>query len=322
MCQKKIILLSGKKFSGKDTVADYLVLKYGYTKIAISSKIKDLLKLLFNFTDEQLNSNLKEVKDQFWRITPRKVLQFVGTEMFQFKIQELVPHIKRNFWITAVIDMIRKTNIKKLVITDIRFKHEKIELNKIFNNKNNKILSIKILRNYIFTSSNQNIKEKENMLNNKFKKLNLNNSIMMNKAIKYKIKNIIKLLFNFTDKEINNNTRNLIWKITPKEASNFIHKELFEIKILKLLPYLNKNFWIHSILSNNTKKKYISETKINDVKCFSKINNKYIKKIKENHISETEVNDIKCSYKINNNYSLNKLYKNIELILDTSSFLL
>ena len=70
----------------------------------------------------------KEDNDDRWDTTPRKMMQFIGTEVFQYKIQELIPNIGRNFWIKSLLSDELLDNIKnnnhKIVISDLRFLHE------------------------------------------------------------------------------------------------------------------------------------------------------------------------------------------------------
>ena len=87
-----------------------------------------MLKTLFNFTDDQLETNLKENIDPYWNISPREIMQFFGTEMMQYKIQEILPNIGKKFWINSLISRIQ--NNRKYVVSDLRFIHEHEELKK------------------------------------------------------------------------------------------------------------------------------------------------------------------------------------------------
>lgn len=123
----QIIAICGLKRSGKDTIADYLVSNYGYTKIKLADPIKHVVKHLFGFTSDQVGeTDEKDIIDQKWNITPRQAMQFFGTEMMQYKIQELLPNIGRKFWINSLLSNIEDN--KKYVISDLRFLHEYTEL--------------------------------------------------------------------------------------------------------------------------------------------------------------------------------------------------
>ena len=128
-----IIGLVGNKGVGKDTVADYLV-KLNFHKIAFADVLKKSIKVLFNWSDEELNGSNKEVIDETWNVAPREILQLLGTEClrdiispkidtsitFNGVTREFSFHIKRLY-----------LNMKKLlettdniVISDIRFQDE------------------------------------------------------------------------------------------------------------------------------------------------------------------------------------------------------
>lgn len=138
----RVIALYGKKRSGKDTVADIFCQVYGYKKIKIAELLKLMMKLLFDFDDDQLENHKKEIIDIRWGITPRNAMQFVGTEMMQYKLSELLPDTNRNFFINNLCRkyLDPKSN-DKFVISDLRFRHEY----EILKNKYNTHI-IKIIR--------------------------------------------------------------------------------------------------------------------------------------------------------------------------------
>lgn len=121
----RIIAICGLKRSGKDTLADVISEVYGYKKIKIAESLKDMVKATFNFSDEQLETDAKDIIDDKWGITPREVLQFMGTDVMQYHIQSILPNIGRTFWIKKLIDNYIEVNPnQKYVISDMRFKHE------------------------------------------------------------------------------------------------------------------------------------------------------------------------------------------------------
>jgi hypothetical protein len=127
---QNIIAICGAKRTGKDTIADHLVTKHGYTKVKLADPLKVLVGYLFSFAPNQVGeSDDKDVIDPRWNITPRQALQFFGTEVMQYKIQELLPHIGRKFWINMLISKLDPN--KKYVISDMRFVHEYEELKKL-----------------------------------------------------------------------------------------------------------------------------------------------------------------------------------------------
>ena len=122
-----IIAICGYKRCGKDTIADYVSNVYNYKHLKISYKVKELVKNLFNITDTDYD-NKKEIRNEYWGVSIRQMMQFIGTDMFQFKIQELIPDIGRDFWIKSLLssDLINDIKNKKynIVLSDLRFIHE------------------------------------------------------------------------------------------------------------------------------------------------------------------------------------------------------
>lgn len=78
-----IIGLVGHSGTGKDTVADYLVMKYKFVKVSLADPLKRICKDVFDFSDEQLwgSSEKRNLPDSRYKgLTPRKALQLLGTE--------------------------------------------------------------------------------------------------------------------------------------------------------------------------------------------------------------------------------------------------
>lgn len=123
----KIIAICGLKRSGKDTIADTLCQHFQYEKVKIASPLKDALKTLFQFTDAQVEGDEKDTVDPRWGVEPRRLMQFIGTEVMQFNLQEILPDVGRTFWIKRLVEEHITGNAtlsKRLVIPDLRFKHE------------------------------------------------------------------------------------------------------------------------------------------------------------------------------------------------------
>lgn len=120
----KLIGICGKKHHGKDTVGDFLAKEYGYTKISFADKLKEVCKVLFNFTDEQLYGSKKEDIDEYWKVSPRTTMQFIGTDLFREQLCKIMPHIGNNIWIEIVKKYILENKYKKIVVCDVRFENE------------------------------------------------------------------------------------------------------------------------------------------------------------------------------------------------------
>jgi len=121
----KLIGLVGQKQVGKDTLADFIVKKYGYTKMSLAQPLKEACKSIFQLSNEQVNGNLKEVPDARWNnVTPRKLLQTVGTQLFRDELIKHIPELnnmENTIWIHNFNLWYEKNKDKKIVISDIRF---------------------------------------------------------------------------------------------------------------------------------------------------------------------------------------------------------
>lgn len=124
-----IIAICGAKRSGKDVLAKYLIDKYKYEKLSFAEPLKKAVKELFNFNDIQVgideesgNGNEKDVIDERWGITPRRALQYFGTEIMQYKMNELIPNTNRGFFADILLSRILEN--RNYVISDMRFLHE------------------------------------------------------------------------------------------------------------------------------------------------------------------------------------------------------
>lgn len=118
----RIIAICGAKRSGKDVLADYLVRKHGYVHAKFATPLKNVVSQLFEIALDDLESDRKDVVHAFWKTTPRRLMQFIGTDMMQFSIQECIPHVGRSFWAEKLFRDLG--NAGRVVISDLRFSHE------------------------------------------------------------------------------------------------------------------------------------------------------------------------------------------------------
>lgn len=121
-----IIGLAGKKQSGKDTVADYLVAKYGYTKLGFADAVKEMalvLNPLLESNDCDWADYLVDiVNDIGWEEAKkfkavRKYLQTLGTEACRNILGE-------NVWVDALLTKIDQLDLRDVVIKDVRYVNE------------------------------------------------------------------------------------------------------------------------------------------------------------------------------------------------------
>lgn len=139
-----LIGLGYKKRSGKDTVADILVKKYGFVKVSLAYPLKELCRFLeeafitkgfsgsvetlrkwyeLKRTDQPEDSvdkvvslflegiNLDSFEEEDGKL--RKLLQFVGTDVFR-KVDE-------DFWVKTLFS---HDLPKRVVVSDVRFQNE------------------------------------------------------------------------------------------------------------------------------------------------------------------------------------------------------
>ena len=117
-----VIAVCGAKRSGKDAISEHFVNAYGYRNVKFAAPLKAMLGQLFGFTEAQLESESKDAIDPVWQATPRKLMQYIGTDVMQYGIQDHVPGVGRTFWAEKLFR--DHQPISKLVISDLRFQHE------------------------------------------------------------------------------------------------------------------------------------------------------------------------------------------------------
>jgi hypothetical protein len=111
-----VVGISGKKRSGKDTMADVFV-EQGFERHAFAEPIKGAAKMIFNLTDEQVDGDRKEEPDPYWDRTPREIMQHFGTDAFRETYGEEV-------WVDSLIQRLRLRLPSHAVVKDVRFPNE------------------------------------------------------------------------------------------------------------------------------------------------------------------------------------------------------
>lgn len=122
----KIIGINGKAGSGKTTIAEYIHKKYNYDIMSFADPLKDCVSAIFGWDrsllqgDTQISRSFRETKDDKWSkimksdITPRKMLQFFGTECCRDKLGE-------DIWLNSLYCRIKSDYV---VVSDMRFENE------------------------------------------------------------------------------------------------------------------------------------------------------------------------------------------------------
>lgn len=117
-----IIGIHGPLNGGKDTVANIIqaIKPDRYNRYAFARPLKEALKVLLGFTQEQLEDRvLKETVDPFWGFSPRKAMQMLGTEFGR-------DMLRKDIWIKRAereVDINRSLG-RGTIITDVRFENE------------------------------------------------------------------------------------------------------------------------------------------------------------------------------------------------------
>lgn len=118
-----IIGLSGYARSGKDTAADHLVSKHGFSQYSFAAPMKEAMYILnpivgsdsigtFKYKNLVDTYGLDKAKESYPEI--RRLLQVFGTEVGRNMFGE-------NFWVDLALNRIKEDNA---VISDVRFKNE------------------------------------------------------------------------------------------------------------------------------------------------------------------------------------------------------
>lgn len=114
-----LIGIGGKAGAGKDTIGDYLVENYDFQKIALADPIKRTVKDVFALNDHAVYDRTarEQPLEQWGGWSVRKLLQFVGTELFRENIDDSI-------WVKSLWYRIRDDKENNYVVTDIRFPNE------------------------------------------------------------------------------------------------------------------------------------------------------------------------------------------------------
>lgn len=200
-----IILLSGKMYSGKDTVADIICKNYNFKKIAFADEVKNIASKCFGW------DGIKDEKG-------RRLLQTIGTEAGRYYnpdiwVDKLINRIE--FEMNEVEFLTEYSVLKNpfnlnFVISDHRFPNEyekiKLKLNKEYD-----VYRIRIERSIIFieelnNEEYENINEYHESISNElheseqqfdnmdFDYLISNNGTLQ--QLEIKVKNIIQIVYN------------------------------------------------------------------------------------------------------------------------------
>lgn len=124
-----IIGLVGLRGSGKTTLARELVKRYGFVELTFAEPLKLGVQKMFGLSDAQVFGTYKEKDaiDNFWGISPRQILQTIGTELGRDRFSALFPQVQGTIWVRTVerrINELTQSGIHNIVVSDIRFQDE------------------------------------------------------------------------------------------------------------------------------------------------------------------------------------------------------
>lgn len=113
-----IIGLSGRAKSGKDTVAVMLG-RHGYHRRAFADPLKAAAQAIFGLNEVQVMSQeAKERVDEFWGLSPRQIMQRLGTECLRSGFRDDV-------WVRSLYRYILDNpQFRAWVVSDVRFPNE------------------------------------------------------------------------------------------------------------------------------------------------------------------------------------------------------
>jgi hypothetical protein len=116
----RFVAISGKRRSGKTTLAEKLFKSYGYIPLHLASPLKAMCKEQFGLSEAQVNGDHKESPTVYNRdgvfLTPRQIMIEMGR--FYRSIDE-------NFWVNKLILQAGSyPEGSVVVVPDVRFKNE------------------------------------------------------------------------------------------------------------------------------------------------------------------------------------------------------
>lgn len=127
--------LVGKKGSGKDTVAHFLAKRYCVERTAFAAPLKEAAQVIFGLSDRQVNGTIedKETVDPRWGLTPREIMQRLGTEVgrgicedvWVRRCRQRIEESARPRFVGGVdLSGGERRGTKHWAITDVRFPNE------------------------------------------------------------------------------------------------------------------------------------------------------------------------------------------------------
>ena len=132
----KLIGIHGHARSGKDTAKDFIIENFiNHYSISFADPLKEAAAVAFGIpVNHFYQDEIKEMVNPNYGVSPREIVQFMGTEMFRETIWKLLPSVSNDFWVKRA--ELRLTNQylpedegeftpeDTVVIPDVRFQNE------------------------------------------------------------------------------------------------------------------------------------------------------------------------------------------------------
>lgn len=146
-----VVAVCGARRAGKDTVASFLETENGFKGFKFARYLKDMVKAGFGLSDEEVEGCSKDCIHPLYQVSPRTILQYIGTEVMQYGIQNILSGIDRSFWANRLLLDVKHTFKSdpdaRIVISDLRFMHEYVALKEASLQYGYSLFLIKICRN-------------------------------------------------------------------------------------------------------------------------------------------------------------------------------
>ena len=115
----KLIGITGKARSGKDTVARMLFAQHAFTRIAFADPLKLAAQQMFGLSKEQTwGDHKKEEIIPYWGMSPRQMFQLLGNEAVK-------PVFGADIWIKRwSMSYVIFRDTDDVIVPDVRFDHE------------------------------------------------------------------------------------------------------------------------------------------------------------------------------------------------------
>lgn len=122
----KLIGITGKAGAGKDTIASILWRAHSFTVMPFAGPLKAAAAHMFGLGMQHFNDReMKEKVNTYWGMSPRQMLQLLGTEAVK-------PHFGEDIWIKRWnLDYGALAETDHIVVPDVRFDPEANHLRKL-----------------------------------------------------------------------------------------------------------------------------------------------------------------------------------------------